>query len=59
MTTLFILVKGCIWILGLPNHGILERSWAMLKFSLWIVFRILCSCLCKFDANVELRSMHE
>ena len=30
-----------------------------LEFSLWIVGKLLCSCLCLFDAIIELHTMDE
>ena len=35
------------------NSWLLEHSWARLSSALWIVAKLLCSCLCLFDAIVE------
>ena len=29
------------------------------EFVLWIVAKLLCSCLCLFDASIELHYMNE
>ena len=36
----------------------MECSWALLSFVLWIVAKLMCSCLCLFDAIVELHTMN-
>ena len=36
---------------------LLEHSWAPLSFSLWIVAKLLCSCLCVFVAINDLHAM--
>ena len=58
MPILSIRVKVGIWILGFTNWMLLERSCALLSFPLWInVAKLLCSCLCLFDAIIELNAM--
>jgi hypothetical protein len=37
----------------------LECSWVPLSFSLWIVDKLLCSCLCLLDAIIDLHAMDE
>ena len=59
MTTLFVLVGVCIWGLGFMNWRLLERSTTPLSFVLWIVAKLSCSCLCLFDAIVELHAMND
>jgi hypothetical protein len=44
---------------GFTKCMLLERSWAPLDFSLKIVAKLLCSCLCLFDAIFELHAMLE
>ena len=41
------------------NQMCLECSWASLSFALYIVAKLLCFCLCLFDASVELHLMDE
>ena len=38
---------------------LLERLWASLRFSLHIVAKLLCFCLCLFDATLDLHAMDE
>ena len=46
----------CMWVLGLYK---LEVLGALIGFSLWIVAKLLCSCLSVLDANIELHAMDE
>ena len=39
------------------NGRLLECSWALLSFSLHIVAKLLCFCLCLFNVIVELHAM--
>ena len=59
MTTLPILVRVFILVLSSREWKFLERSWVSLSFVLWIVTKLLCSCLCLFDIIIELHGMDE
>ena len=54
-----VLVRVCIWILGFYKLEALGTLMGFLKFSIWIVASLLCSCLCLFDTIVELHAMDE
>ena len=41
------------------NWRLLKSSWAPLSFALWIKAKLLCFCLCLFNAIVELHAMDE
>ena len=47
MTNMFIVIRVCIWVMGSRNSS----------FSLQIVVKLLCPCLCLFDAIVKLHAM--
>ena len=53
------LVHSC-WGLHLGSRFLQTRgSWAPLSFALWIVAKLLYSCLCLLDVIVELHAMDE
>jgi hypothetical protein len=58
MTTLPILVRVCIWVVGFTSWRLLECSLAPLSFPLWIVVKLLCSCLYLLDAIVEVHAIN-
>ena len=41
MTTMFVLVRICIWVLGFYKLRLLERSWAPLSFALRVVGEVI------------------
>ena len=45
MTTLFILVRVSVWVPHFINWRLLEHSWAPSSFVLWVVAKLVCSCL--------------
>ena len=59
MTTLSTLVRGCIWVMGFSIQGLSEHSRALLSVALWVVAKLLCSCLCLCDAAIELHATNE
>ena len=58
MTTLSIPIRVCIWVLILSMR-LLKLSWVPLGFAPHVKAKILCSCLCLFDAIIELHAMNE
>jgi hypothetical protein len=59
MTTLSILVRICIWVLGVYKPEIVGELIVSIGFSLHIVARLLCCSLYLFDAIVEIHPTDE
>ena len=59
MIALSIIVRICIWVQDFRNWRILKCLWAPLSCDLWIVAKLLCSCLCLYDTVVGLHGMDE
>jgi hypothetical protein len=59
MIIMYVLIKVCIWVLGLCKLEAFGVLVGILEFSLHIVAKFLCSCLCLFDIVVELHAMDD
>ena len=59
MTTMPILVKLCIWVLGFYKLGALGVLMGSLEFFSPDCDKLLCSCLCLFDAIDKLHDMNK
>ena len=59
MTSMSILVRVCTWVQAFYKHEALGALMGSLDFALHIVAKLLCSCLCLFDAIVDLHAKHE
>ena len=57
MTALPIFARISIWVVGFYKLEALRALMIPLRFSLQIVAKLLCSCLCLFDTIIELHTM--
>ena len=59
MTIMYVLIRICIRVLGFYKLEALGVLVDILEFSLRIVAKLLCSCLCLFNTIVELHAMDD